>query len=186
MPGIYNETGQHGDYDQSEPVWKASTAVVPGDLIVRDTAGYDIPAGAYTWNTDIGTTRDEARDAFRGVSMARRLASDAAAGGRGHGLILASGEFRFPLDAAAEAVQAVGSYVTFAKQSGNLLESQKVNVAAATQANAIGRLTKDVRIGDLYATFKIFPALSGHGNGVLAYYGGGTVATVGVTASPPG
>lgn len=160
MPGgMYGQTGQHGNYDQTTPVWKGSVAVNPRDLIYRDTAtGYDMPAGSFTWNTDLATTQDDFKAVFRGVSMAKRLASQTTDGGMTDGMIMESGEFVFPCAALGSAA-VVGDYVGPAKQSGNLLEPQKVAIASAV-AGAIGVVTRDAAIGATWLYFKISPGLS--------------------------
>ena len=153
--GIYNETGQHGDYDMWEPVWKGGIAVAPGDLVYRDTGdGYDKPMSSYTWNTDIATTSGTANAVFRGVSMARRTTSQTADGGKGDGMILAAGEFTFPC-AALGAAAKPGDYVSFAANGGsNGLENQKVRVTA-TIGEAIGKVTRDAAVGATFLTFKV-------------------------------
>lgn len=183
MPGVARTTGK-GPYRHSTPVWKGADAVVPGDLIYRDSSGYDRPSGLFTWDTNIATTSGEFRTAFRGVSDARRIAAQTTDGGRVHGLILTSGEFRHPLDVTATAIQSVGSFVSVAKASGNALENQKITLTA-TISNAIGRLTDDVRIGDIEAYWEPRPVRAGLTDGVLSYYDNALTQTVGVTASAP-
>jgi len=153
--GIYNETGQHGNYDQTEPVWPASTAISPGDLIYRDTvAGTDKPMSSYTWNTNIATTSGTANAVFRGVSMARRLATQTTAGGKADGNIICTGEFTFPCDALGAAA-VPGAYVSFAPNAGSTaLENQKVRITA-TIGEAIGFVTRDAAVGATYLTFKL-------------------------------
>lgn len=157
--GTYRETGQHGNYDQTQAVWKAAIAVNPGDLIFRDVAdGYDKPAGSFTWNTDLATTQGLFKDVFRGVSMARRLTTQLADGGITDGGILETGEFVFPCAALGSAA-VVGAFIGPAKQSGNLLEPAKVAIASAL-AGAIGVLSRDAAVGALFLYFKINPGLS--------------------------
>lgn len=140
-------------------MWKAAIAVAPGDLVYRDVAdGYDKPAGSFTWDTNLATTQPEFKAVFRGVSMARRFASQTTDGGRTDGNILTTGEFRYPC-AALGGAQVVGALVGPAKQSGNLLEPQKVAIVA-TAALAIGVLTEDAATGATFLTFKISSALS--------------------------
>lgn len=160
MPGgVYRQTGQHGNYDQSQAVWKAAIAVAPGDLVYRDAAdGYDKPAGSFTWDTDLATTQAAFHDAFRGVSTARRVALQTADGGIADGNIIESGEFVYPC-AALGAAAKVGEYVAPAKQTGDLLEPQKVAITA-TLGNAIGVLSRDAAAGATFLYFKIKPALS--------------------------
>lgn len=166
MPGIYNQTGQHGDYDQAVPVWKGGVAVACGDFVYRDAAdGYDKPASSFTWDTNLTTTLQAFHDVFRGVSMARRTTAQAADGGRGDGMILTSGEFTLPC-AALGAAAVPGALVTLAKQSGNALESQKAAITT-TLGEALGVLTEYAPVGATSLTFKINPVLS-IGRGVQA------------------
>lgn len=159
MPGMYRETGRHGPYNQAIPTWKGAVAVNPGDFVYRNTSDlYDYPAGSYTWDTDLATTQASFHDVFRGVSMARRTAAQTADGDRQDGNILVSGEFTYPCAALGSAA-AIGAYVAPAKQSGNLLEPQKVAITA-TLGNAIGVLTEDAPTGSTFLTFKLIPVLS--------------------------
>jgi hypothetical protein len=185
MPGPTGATGK-GPYRHMAPCWKASIAVAVGDLIYRDSSGYDQPAGNFTWDTNIATTSAEFRLAFRGISDARRLATGAGEttdGGRGHGLILGSGEFQSYLDVTAAAVQVAGSFVSVAKASGNNLQNQTITLTA-TISNAIGVLTEDVRIGDVAAKWEVQPALAPW-HGVQNYYANGQSVTLGVTSTAP-
>lgn len=164
--GVYRETGQHGNYDMSIPVWKASIAVAPADMIFRDVAdGYDKPAALFTWNTDLATTQGLFKDVFRGISMARRLATQTLDGGMTDGMIIESGEFVFPCAALGSAA-VVGALVGPAKATGNNLENQIVAIAAAV-AGAIGTLTRDAAVGQTFLYFKINPGM-GVGRGVQA------------------
>jgi hypothetical protein len=156
MHGIYRETGQHGPYNQAVPVWKAAIAVNCGDLVYRDAAdGYDKPAGSFTWDTDLATTQAAFHDVFRGVSMATRRTTQTTDGGRADGCILTTGEFEMPCAALGAAVTP-GELVAPAKQSGNLLEPQKV-VVTTTVGNAIGVVTEDAPVGQTFLKFKIVP-----------------------------
>lgn len=156
--GIYNETGQGGDYDQWDAVWKGGVAVAPGDLVFRDAAdGYDKPASSYTWDTDLATTLGTFNAVFRGVSTARRLATQTADGGKADGGIIYTGEFCFPCAALGAAV-VPGALVTVAKQTGNALENQKV-ATTATIGQAIGRVTRDAAVGQTFLYFKLLTPL---------------------------
>jgi hypothetical protein len=151
MKGIYNETGQGGPYDQWDAVWKGGIAVSPGDMVFRDVDGYDKPVALYTWNTDIATTMGTLNVIIRGVSMARRLAAQAADGGKADGNILKNGEFTFPC-AALGAAAKPGDLVTLAKDTGNNVANQLVAVTA-TIGTAIGRVTRDAPVGQTELTF---------------------------------
>jgi len=158
VPGIYRETGQHGNYDQSVAVWKGGVAVAVADMIYRDANGYDQPAALYLWTTDLATTQGLFKDLFRGISMARRITQQTTDGGRADGNILESGEFTFPCAALATAAQ-VGALVGPAKAVGNNLENQVVAIASAV-AGAIGILTLDAPVGSTFLTFKINPGMA--------------------------
>lgn len=161
MAGIYRQTGQHGNYDQTVPVWKGGIAVSPSDLIFRDADGYDKPASLYPWTTDQATTLAAFHDVFRGVSTTRRTAAQTTDGGRTDGCPLTTGEFEYPC-AALGAAAAVGALVTVAKQTGNFLESQKVAITTVL-AEAIGILSEDSILGSTTLKFKIHPALANRG-----------------------
>lgn len=162
MAGIFRQTGQHGNYDQTVPVWKGAIAVAPSDLIYRDTVdGYDKPAALYPWTTDQATTLAAFHDVFRGVSTTRRAATQTTDGGRTDGCPLTTGEFEYPC-AALGAAAVVGALVTVAKQTGNALESQKVAITT-TLAEAIGILSEDAAVGATTIKFKIHPAIANRG-----------------------
>lgn len=157
--GVYRQTGQHGNVDQSQAVWKAAIAVAPADMIFRDVAdGYDKPAALFTWNTDLATTQGLFKDVFRGISTARRLATQTTDGGITDGGIIETGEFVFPCAALGSAA-VVGALVGPAKATGNNLENQIVAIASAV-AGAIGTLTRDAAVGQTVLYFKINPGLS--------------------------
>ena len=81
MPGVARQTGQHGDYNLAgNAKWKGSIAVAFGDLVFRDTDGYDKPGSSITYEgtgsvTSAGNTiltQESFHDKFRGVSACRR------------------------------------------------------------------------------------------------------------------
>lgn len=152
--GVYNQTGQHGTYDQMAPVWKGAVAVAPGDLCFRDVDGYDKPVSAYAWNVNIATTAAALNALFSGVSMARRFASQTADGGLGDGNLLITGEFTFPCTALAAAARP-GDYVSFEDFGNSTVANQKVRVTA-TAAEGIGRVTRDAAVGATFLTFRLF------------------------------
>jgi hypothetical protein len=156
--GPYNETGQHGDYNQAVPVWKGGIAVAPGDLVYRDNAdGYDKPVSNFTWNTNIATTSGTANAVFRGVSMARRLAGQTADGGKADGNILYTGEYCFPCTALGAAAKP-GDLVSFEDFGNSTLANQKVRVTAAA-GEAIGRVTQDAAVGATFLWFTLLTPL---------------------------
>ena len=154
MRGIYNETGQHGDTNMWDAVWKGGVAVSPGDLVFRDSDGYDKPVSNYTWNTDLATTAAALNALLRGVSMARRVTAQTADGsGKADGMILYDPEFCFDCATLVSAA-APGDLVTFEKQAGNAIENQKVKITT-TAAQAFGRVTRDAPVGSTYVWFKL-------------------------------
>jgi hypothetical protein len=144
VPGTYRQTGK-GPYRTQAGVWPASTVVRPGDLIFRNGSGYDAPAATVTWDTDLATTQETFHDTFRGIASAGRRSDQATAGDRGDGMIVSTGEFEYPCAALGAAV-AAGAFVGPAKQTGDLLENQKV-VVVATANLAIGRVSEDAATG---------------------------------------
>ncbi len=159
MPGVYRQTGQHGNYDKAgSPKWKGGVAVIPGDLVYRDANGYDQPAALYPWTTDLPTTAATFKDAFRGVSECRRTTQQTADGDKADGGIDETGEFTFPC-AALGAASPVGSLVGPAKDVGNNLANQLVAITTVV-AGAIGVLTTDAAIGATFLTFKINPGMA--------------------------
>lgn len=156
LKGIYNETGK-GPYRHQTAKWKAAIAVNCGDLVYRDSAdGYDKPAGSFAFTTDLATTQANFKPAFRGVSTVRRSAAQLTDGTQAtDGPVLGTGEFTFPCAAlGSAAVVSNTSFVTLAKQSGSLLEPQKV-VLTATASLAIGKLTRDAAVGATELTFEL-------------------------------
>ena len=76
----------------------------------------------------------------------------------GDGCILCTGAFTFPCNALGAAVPiSATSFVTLAKQTGNLLEPQKV-VPTTNPALAIGKLTRDAAAGAVELTFELIVA----------------------------
>jgi hypothetical protein len=155
--GIYNETGQHGNYDQWKPKWKAALVVNPGDFVFRDTDGYDKSVAAYAWNTNIATTSGTLNIIFRGVSMARRIALQLTDGDESDGCILKNGEFCFPCTALGSAA-APGALVSFEDSGSSTIHPQKVRITAVA-GEAIGRVTRDAAIGATFLTFDLLTPL---------------------------
>jgi hypothetical protein len=156
--GIYNETGQHGDYNQVEPVWKGGLAVAPGDLVYRDNAdGYDKAVANYPWNTNIATTAAALNALIRGVSMAKRTTLQTTDGGKADGMILYTGEFTFPCTALGAAAKP-GDLVSVEDFGNSTVANQKVRVTA-TAAEAIGRVSRDAAVGATFLTFVLLTPL---------------------------
>lgn len=125
---------------------KALVAVAKGDFVGQAAgsftgatsgaslvAGDVYPASDHVWNTNLATTQEEFHDAFLGVAGSQGSATDTDPI-RTH----TAGVHQFDC---ASATFKVGDLVGPAKQSGNLLEDQKV-VAVATANLATGRVAK--------------------------------------------
>jgi hypothetical protein len=165
--GIYNETGQGGNYDQWPAVWKGAVAVAPGDLCFFDSSdGYHKPVSSYTWNTDIATTAGTLNAVFAGVSTARRLATQTTDGGVPDGGIIHDGEFCYDCAALGAAVNP-GALVTFTKDAAGNFVSNTIVATTATIGQAIGRVTRPAAAGQTCLYFKMLTPL---------LYGGPTAA----------
>lgn len=120
-------------------------AVADGD-IVGMAAGTMVRAEDTAWNTDLATTQTAFALLFLGTSMQDKVVGTARVYGNSEDNrigVSVGGVWEFDC---ASASFAVGDLVGPAKQSGNLLESQKV-VAVATEALAIGRVERAVTSG---------------------------------------
>lgn len=121
---------KYGDTDPVVSPAVGSAAVVEiGDLVT----GTPVAAGSVAWNTNLATTQEAFHDVFLGVACQRSRAGDV-----DPVRVATRGVFEF--DCAA-AQFALGALVGPAKQTGDLLEPQKV-VAVATPNLAIGRVVK--------------------------------------------
>src|SRR5262245_45301868 len=134
---------RYGDANPVAAPYKAGVPIELGDLCQIDAAdGNTIkPAGSFTWTTDLATTQTNYHLVFMGVAMQSYdgAATPAAAPyGLRDGKIRLGTEGVYEFDCAS-ANFAEGDLVGPAKQSGNLLEPQKV-VAVATELLAIGRV----------------------------------------------
>lgn len=133
---------RYGDTNPVDIAWDSGTAVEIGDLVFVDTAdGYAAkPASSVTWDTDLATTQEAFHPLFLGVAMQRYDGSNANAYGVKDGKlrVATSGVFEFD---SASASYNVGDLVGPAKQSGNLLEKQKV-AAVASAARAVGNVVR--------------------------------------------
>lgn len=114
-----------------------------GDLLYVDTGDGNTvkPAGSFVWDTNLATSQETFIDTFAGVSCNAVLAAQTARKLR----TSTTGVWRFDCAALASATRA-GTPVGPAKQSGNLLEPQKVAVVATTDL-AIGVLDEDAPVG---------------------------------------
>ena len=157
--GMARTTGK-GPYRHQWCKWKGGVAVSVADLCFRDTTdNYDKSAASFPFTTDLPTTQAAFRLAFRGVSEARRVVGQLADGDHASdGCILATGAFTFPCAPLGAAVYvSATSFVTLAKQTGNLLEPQKV-VATTNPGIAIGKMTRDAAAGAVELTFELITA----------------------------
>lgn len=115
-------------------------AVERGDL-VGISSGNVVRAEDTAWNTNIGTTQTDFAAIFAGVSGQRKEADVARVDGNSEDnaiRVSTTGIYEFDC---ASATFTVGQLVGPAKQTGDLLESQKV-VGVATEALAIGRVVE--------------------------------------------
>ncbi len=105
--------------------------------IVGLSSGNAVRAEDTVWNTTLAQTQTDFAATFLGVSGQRKVAAVARVDGNGKdNLIRVNAQGIYTSDCAS-ATFAVGDYVGPAKQTGNLLESQKV-VGVATEPLAIG------------------------------------------------
>ena len=115
-------------------------AVEIGDL-TQLTSGAITRASDETWDTDLATTQANFITNFFGVSMQRKVANEASAHAVPDNRIRVATAAVFELDCDASDTYNVGDLVGPAKQTGNLLENQKVaSVAGVTMA--IGRVAE--------------------------------------------
>lgn len=108
-----------------------ATAIAKGDNLVL-VSGAAIPMASYTWNTDLATTQAEVALIYLGVADSEKVALDGQ-------LTIRVATRPVVLFDCASASFAVLARVGPAKQSGNLLENQKV-VSVATASLQIGRV----------------------------------------------
>lgn len=114
------------------PVGSADVIEI-GDMVGLSSGAVKNAADT-AWNTNLATTQADFVATFLGVAM-----QQSASGSTDEIRIASDGVFEFTC---AAATFHVGDLVGPAKQTGNLLESQKV-VAVSTIATAIGRVWKE-------------------------------------------
>lgn len=122
------------------------------------TAGTPYPASDQPWDTNLATTQEAFHDAFLGVSEQEVNA------GTPRPRINTAGVHEFDC---ASGTWAIGALVGPAKQSGNLLEDQKV-ASVATANLAIGRVAVPVLSASTKVLVKIMSTIMDGGAQVMA------------------
>jgi hypothetical protein len=136
---------RYGDTAPAIVAFDVGTAIELGSLCYIDASDSNTAkaAGSFTWDTDLATTQAAFHLVFMGVAM-QSYDGDAAP----HDIGLKDGKIRIATEGVfefdcASATFAAGALVGPAKQTGDLLEPQKV-VAVATESLAIGRVQEAV------------------------------------------
>lgn len=147
-------------YGETNPVsvpYKAAVAVEIGDLCWIDSAdSYKVkPAGSFTWNTSLAQTQTDFHPTFAGVAAQGYDGTNANAYGIKDGQLRIDTDGVFEFDTASASYN-VGDLVGPAKQTGNLLEPQKV-AAVASEALAVGRVV-EATSSSTKVKVRIFPA----------------------------
>jgi hypothetical protein len=152
-------------YGDSRPVMvpvALAKAVAKDDLSARADDGTLYKASEQTWDTDLATTQAAFVAKFLGSSAQDKIAAEYVYGNAGidEGNIRVNTGGVVPFTAAA-GTYILGDLVGPAKQSGNLLENQKV-AKVASEALAIGRVRQGFGVNPsvLYVELlsKILPA----------------------------
>jgi hypothetical protein len=128
---------------------ESASVINIGDLVWLDTDDVK-PASATAWNTNLATTQRDFIAKFIGMSNDRSRAGDTEMVG-----VHKSGVKEFEC---AAATFEIGDLVGPAKQSGNLLENQKV-AAVATADLAIGKVAKRYASNTTRVEVEIFTVL---------------------------
>jgi len=114
----------YGNSEPREAPVLAATVIQVGDILWFDASNNCVkPASDYTWDTDLATTQGTFKDVFVGVAQSAHLANGPETTVR----FSTRGSNRF--DCASAAFD-MGVFLGCAKQSGNLLENQKVVAVA--------------------------------------------------------
>lgn len=119
---------------KGDMVGQAAGTITGATSAASITVGTPFPASDTPWDTNLATTQEAFHDAFLGISHQRSQGTDLSPV-----QVATRGVHEF--DCASAAFK-LGDLVGPAKQSGNLLEDQKV-VAVATENLATGRIAKD-------------------------------------------
>jgi hypothetical protein len=150
-------------YEDAKPIMArapvATVAIARGDLVglatgtitgatsgASITVGTPYPASDQPWDTNIATTQAAFQDKFLGVAQSQVAAQTPAP------RVSTGGVHEFDC---ASATFVVGALVGPAKQSGNLLEDQKV-VAVASEGLAIGRVAVDYSSATTKVLVRVF------------------------------
>lgn len=153
MPNTYRHV--RGNHQPTLFTTKTGIDYYIGDAVYVDTGDSNTikPAGSFTWDTNLATTQESFVDVFAGVMCQAALAAQA-----GRKLVVATkGVFRFDC-AALGAAKRAGTLFGMAKQTGNLLEPQKV-AEVATNDLAVGRLAEDAPSGATEVLIEITSAV---------------------------
>lgn len=126
-----------GDVNPISAQIATAKAVAKGD-IVGEAAGTLVKASDTTWDTNLATTQTAFALLFLGVCMQTKTSTTLARvpGNSVDNKIMVAPEGVYEFDCASASFN-VGDYVGPAKQTGNLLEDQKI-AAVASAALAIG------------------------------------------------
>lgn len=168
--GIYNQTGQHGNYDPfGGAKWKANITVNMGDLIYQDStdSNYTKPAACFTYvgngtanTTNTVATQQNFAGNFAGVSGAQRISTQTTDGdGKTDGPIYGAGEYVYSIDSTT-ANQSVGTMIAIAN-SGNTILSQNVTITSNVSL-AIGYVSQPYLTGLGQITVKLKPFRMDH------------------------
>lgn len=136
----------------------SATAISIGDLLWYDASDDTAkPASSYTWNTDLATTQGTFKDVFCGVALSAHVANDTKVTTV---RVATAGVHEFDC---ASATFDLGTFIGPAKQTGDLLEAQKV-VAVANATLAIAKPSRVVGTAATKVHVRIDSTI--HGNGV--------------------
>jgi len=154
----------HSNTKKRPYLMKSGTAIAKGDLLFADFADDNRvkPAGSLTWNSTLLQTQTDFALRFVGVAdqvydgTTYTTAPNAYGLQRGEVMVLEDGVFEATC---ASATFRSGTLVGPAKQSGNLLEPQKV-VQTGTEVSSIGRVYQAKLTADTTIKFSIHPNLA--------------------------
>ena len=158
MPSPARCTGNSDLYETQATLLKGGIAADLGDLMFRDTDGYDKPADLYVGATDLATTQISFKAVFIGVNFVHRLAVQTLDSNRtesGAGVYVA-GEFVFPCTALGSAASR-GALVAPAQGVSTTTLNPKLVAITATANKAIGILSEDAAVGATNLKFTPMP-----------------------------